>query len=58
MVMRLKNTVQDYDKHGILRHLVEGTRGAGAITQIIGYLDDLLNIFQASPSPSIMMCAL
>ena len=55
--MRLKNTVEDYEKHGILRRLVEGSRGAGAITHIVGYLDAILDMFQASPSTSITMCA-
>ena len=55
--MRLKNTVEGFEKHGIFRRLVESNRDGGAITQIIGYLDALLEMFQASPSTTITMCA-
>ena len=55
--MRLKSTVEDFEKHGALRRLLEGHRDGGAITQIINYLDALLDMFQAIPSISIMLCA-
>ena len=55
--MKLKNTVEDFEKHGIFRRLVEGNRDRGVITQIIDYLDALLDIFQVSLSTSLTTCA-
>ena len=55
--MGLKNTVEDFEKHGIFRRLVESDRDGDVITQIISYLDALLEMFQASPSTSMIMCA-
>ena len=46
--MSLKNTIEDFEKHGIFRRLVEGNRDGGALMQIIGYLDAVLEIFQES----------
>ena len=54
--MRLKNSVEDFEKHGVFRHLVEGNRDGGAITQITGYLDAILEVYQASLSTSTTMC--
>ena len=47
--------VEDFDNPGTLRRLVEGNRDGGVITQIIGYLNALLDMFQAIPSTSITM---
>ena len=55
--MRLKNTVEGFEKQGVFRHRAESNRDGGAITQIIDYLDAILEIFQESSSTSITMCA-
>ena len=49
----LKDQIDRLQKHGVLRRVMEGTRDAGVITQILGYLDVVLNMFQASPSKPI-----
>ena len=50
--MRLKSTADDLEKH-VLTRLVEGARDMNTMTQIIEYLDPLLDVFQARPSISI-----
>jgi hypothetical protein len=49
----LKDQVNSFEGHGVVRRLLEGNKDAGVITQVIGCLDVLLNMFQASPATSI-----
>jgi hypothetical protein len=49
----LKDQVDRFQRHGIVRRVVEGNKDAGIVTQAIGYLDDLVKMFQASPATSI-----
>jgi hypothetical protein len=52
-VEKLKDQVERSQRHGVVRRLLEDDKDASAMTQAIGYLDVLLDMFQASPATSI-----
>jgi hypothetical protein len=49
----LKDQVNDFEGRGFMRRGIESNKDAGIITQAIGYLDDFVKMFQASPATSI-----
>ena len=55
--MRLKNTIEDIEKRGNFRRLVESNRNGGVITHSIDYLHDLLGLLKASSSTAVTVYA-